>query len=452
MPKYSSPAGLSCSFCHKPQREVEKIIAGPNVYICNECIRLCLDIIRENKSPAAGPMSGGKTPVPARIKAFLDAYVIGQDAAKRKIAVAVYNHYKRLEANQKLAPVEPTERRIGKALEEPKEDRSQKQLHLRPRTSDSKDARDVEIQKSNVLLIGPTGTGKTLIAQTLARMLDVPFVVADATTLTEAGYVGEDVENIILNLYQSSNNNVEKTIRGIVYLDEVDKIAKKSISSSVSRDVSGEGVQQALLKILEGTVANIQIKGNKRLPNQEYVQIDTSNILFICGGSFEGMERIVQERLGRKQVGFGIERGGSAEKNSPHALLKHVIPEDLEKFGLIPEFIGRLPVLAVLDPLGVSDMVHVLTEPRNSLVKQYQKLFKFERVKLSFTPEALAAIAEKAVTRRAGARGLRTILEGVMLDVMYEIPSQNNIREVIITEEVVTNKARPLIEYIRGVG
>ncbi len=416
MPKYTNPTGLSCSFCHKPQREVEKIIAGPNVYICNECIRLCLDIIRENRSPTAGTLGGGKTPSPTRIKAFLDQYVIGQDAAKRKIAVAVYNHYKRLESNA--------------------------------RTGGRND--EVEIQKSNVLLLGPTGTGKTLIAQTLARMLDVPFVIADATTLTEAGYVGEDVENIILNLFHAANNSVEKTCRGIVYIDEIDKLAKKSATSSVSRDVSGEGVQQALLKLLEGTNANIQVKGNKRLPNQEYIQIDTSNILFICGGSFEGIDKVIQERMGKKAVGFLRDREGGGDEAT--ALLKYAHPEDLEKFGLIPEFIGRLPVLATLDPLSADDLVHVLTEPRNSLVRQYQKLFKFEKVKLSFTPEALLAIAEKAVTRKAGARGLRTIIESVMLEIMYELPSQDNIKEVHITEEVIRTGAAPQIEPLRDYG
>ncbi len=416
MPKYSSQSSLSCSFCHKPQRDVEKIVAGPNVYICNECIRLCLDIIRENKSATGISFGSGKIPSPARIKSFLDQYVVGQDAAKRKIAVAVYNHYKRLEANQQ-----------GKG-----------------RTG------DVEIQKSNVLLVGPTGTGKTLIAQTLARLLDVPFVVADATTLTEAGYVGEDVENIILNLFHASGNSVEKTQRGIVYIDEVDKLARKSFSSSVSRDVSGEGVQQALLKILEGSNASIQIKGNKRLPNQEFLQIDTTNILFICGGSFEGIERLVQERTGRKTVGFGHERGEKGEV--AQKLMRIITPEDLEQFGLIPEFIGRLPVLAVMDPLGVDDLVHVLAEPRNSIVKQYQKLFKFEKVKLSFTPEALRAIAEKAVTRKAGARGLRTILESVMLDIMFELPSQDNIKEVVINEDVIRSGAQPRIEPLRELG
>ena len=418
MPKYSNPSGLSCSFCHKQQRDVEKIIAGPNVYICNECIRLCLDIIRENRPPTAvGP--GPKLPSPARIKAYLDQYVVGQDAAKRKIAVSVYNHYKRLESNQK--------------------------------TSSRSD--DVEIQKSNVLLIGPTGTGKTLIAQTLSRMLDVPFVVADATTLTEAGYVGGDVENIILNLFHAAGNNIEKTARGIVYIDEVDKLARKSYTSSVSRDVSGEGVQQALLKILEGSNTSIQIKGNKRLPNQEFVQIDTTNILFICGGSFEGIDRIVGDRLGKRSMGFSREeehaKRGRVDKQN---ILRNVQTEDLERFGLIPEFIGRLPVIATLDPLGAEDLVHVLTEPRNSLIKQYQKLFKFEKVKLAFSPEALQAIANRAVERKAGARGLRSILESVMLNVMYELPSQENIKEVTITEEVVRTGATPRIEPLRDYG
>jgi ATP-dependent Clp protease ATP-binding subunit ClpX len=420
MPKYSTPSGLACSFCHKPQREVDKIIAGPNVYICSECIRLCLDIIRENNQPKPIAWGSAKVPPPARIKAFLDQYIIGQDQAKRKIAVAVYNHYKRLEVNQK------TEGQTN----------------------------EVEIQKSNVLLIGPTGTGKTLIAQTLARLLDVPFVVADATTLTEAGYVGEDVENIILNLYQASGNNVERTIRGIVYIDEIDKLAKKSYTSSVSRDVSGEGVQQALLKIIEGTHASIQVKGNKRTPNQEHLHIDTSNILFICGGSFEGIQRIIEHRTGKKTVGFNQEADANPEQveKDKKNLLRRTTPEDLERFGLIPEFIGRLPVLAVLEPLGEDDLVTILSEPKNSIIKQYQKLFKFEKVKLSFTDEALRAIARKAVQRKTGARGLRTIIETMMLDVMYEVPSQDNLREVVITEEVITEGKPPRTEPLRDYG
>ena len=419
MPKYSNPSGLACSFCHKPQREVDKIIAGPNVYICSECIKLCLDIIRENAQ--SKPISWGhqKVPPPSKIKAFLDQYVIGQDMAKRKLAVAVYNHYKRLEANQQVE---------GQAEEG-----------------------DVEIQKSNVLLIGPTGTGKTLIAQTLARFLDVPFVIADATTLTEAGYVGEDVENIVLNLYQASGNNIDRTIKGIVYIDEIDKLAKKNFTSSVSRDVSGEGVQQALLKIIEGTMANIQVRGSKRLPNQEYLQVDTSNILFICGGSFEGLQQLIEERMGKRAVGFSTDEQKDEIKKELE-ILQRVTPGDLDRFGLIPEFIGRLPVIAVMDDLGVDDLVQVLKEPKNSLVKQYEKLFKFEKVKLTFTDEALTAVARKASTRKAGARGLRTILEKVMLDVMFDVPSEDNIREVVITEGVIDEGEEPVIEPVRDYG
>jgi len=419
MPKYSNPSGLACSFCHKPQREVDKIIAGPSVYICSECIKLCLDIIRENAQPKPISWGSQRVPPPAKIKAYLDQYIVGQELAKRKIAVAVYNHYKRFEANQK---------------------------------NEQSNGEEVQVQKSNVLLIGPTGTGKTLIAQTLARFLDVPFVIADATTLTEAGYVGEDVENIVLNLYQASGNNLDRTIKGIVYIDEVDKLAKKSFTSSVSRDVSGEGVQQALLKIIEGTDANIQVRGNKRLPNQEYLQVDTSNILFICGGSFEGLPKIIEDRTGKKIVGFLAEKDRDERILDERSILQSAVPEDLEKFGLIPEFIGRLPVIAVMNHLEEDDLIKILKEPKNSLVKQYQKLFKFEKVKLSFSDDALEAVAQKAVSRKAGARGLRTILENVMLDIMYEIPSQENIREVAITKEVITEGVPPETEPVRDYG
>jgi ATP-dependent Clp protease ATP-binding subunit ClpX len=418
MGKYTSPGGLTCSFCHKSQREVDKIIAGPNVYICSECIRLCMDIIRENapQKPVAWGQEG--VPSPANIKAFLDQYIIGQGQAKRRLAVAVYNHYKRLEANAKKAEGE------------------------------------VEVQKSNVLLIGPTGTGKTLVAQTLARFLDVPFVIADATTLTEAGYVGEDVENMINSLYQAAGQSVERTVRGIVYVDEVDKLARKAFTSSVSRDVSGEGVQQALLKLLEGTVASIQAKGKQRLPNQDAVQVDTTNILFICGGSFEGLSKIIEQRLGRRSVGFLRDEGDDAPatKVAEADLLKKVTSEDLVRFGLIPEFIGRLPVVAVMDPLAADDLVHVLTEPKNALVRQYQKLLKFEGVDLRFTEPALRAIAERAIGRKSGARGLRAVMEQVMLDVMFEVPSIQGLREITITDDVVRGEGSPVLETASEVG
>ncbi len=422
MGKYHTPGGLTCSFCHKSQREVDKIIAGPNVYICSECIRLCMDIIRENTPQKQVAWGGDGVPSPSDIKAYLDQYVVGQDEAKRRIAVAVYNHYKRLEANAKA--------------------------------SDG----DVEVQKSNVLLIGPTGTGKTLMAQTLARFLDVPFVIADATTLTEAGYVGEDVENIVNSLYQAANMSVDRTIRGIVYVDEIDKLARKNFTSSVSRDVSGEGVQQALLKILEGTVANIQTKGKQRLANQETVQIDTTNILFICGGSFEGLNRIVEQRMGKRSVGFERatpdETPGSRRDDLPPdgSLLRKATGEDLTKFGLIPEFIGRLPVVAVMNMLSVDDMVHVLTEPKNALIKQYQKLFKFEKVRLKFTDDALVAIAEKAIGRKSGARGLRAVMESVMLEVMFEVPSVDGIEEVTITKDAVLGNGEPEFTSVPEVG
>lgn len=416
MGKYSNPSGLSCSFCHKPQREVEKIIAGPNVFICSECIRLCLDIIRENsqQKPAAWGHNG--VPVPAKIKSFLDQYVVGQDQAKRKLSVAVYNHYKRLEANSQA------------------------------------NESDVEIKKSNVLLIGSTGTGKTLLAQTLARFLDVPFVIADATTLTEAGYVGEDVENVVLQLYQAANNNLERTLKGIIYIDEVDKLAKKNFTSSVSRDVSGEGVQQALLKILEGTTCNVQVRGNKRLPNQESIQVDTTNILFLCGGSFEGLEKLIEQRTGRRSVGFERETPDVKSVVEDKEFLQQTTADDLERYGLIPEFIGRIPVVAIMNPLDIDDLVHILTEPKNSLVKQYKKLFKFEKIKLQFTEDAIRAIAEKAKARKAGARGLRAVLETVMLEVMFEVPSIEGVSEVVITEGVVREGDDPEYKTVQELG
>jgi ATP-dependent Clp protease ATP-binding subunit ClpX len=414
MGKYNNPGGLSCSFCHKPQKEVEKIIAGPNVFICSECIHLCMDIIHDKSQQKPVAWGPARIPPPARIKEFLDQYVIGQESAKRRIAVAVYNHYKRIEVNEK---------------------------------GDSR-SQDVEIQKSNLLLIGSTGTGKTLLAQTLARFLDVPFVIADATSLTEAGYVGEDVENIVLSLYQAANGSLERCQRGIVYIDEIDKLAKKPLGVSSGRDVSGEGVQQALLKIIEGTRANIQVRGSKRLTNQEYVQVDTTNILFICGGSFEGLERVVQARVGRHSVGFTT----GDEPEPGRSPMSEVAMEDLEKFGLIPEFIGRLPVVCVMDPLDTHALVRILTEPRNSLVRQYQKLFRFEKVTLTFTDTALVAIADKAAEHRSGARSLRAVLENVMLDIMYEVPSLQDVKEIVIGEDVVRSGAVPSFVRARDVG